>query len=154
MGETIQLTAEDGHTFDVYKADPSGAPKGALLVIQEIFGVNSHMRGIADGFAADGYAVLCPALFDRGDRGFEVGYTPDDIAKGRDARAKIPWDKAVLDMKATVAALKKQRSAPSAIAGAARSPGLRPHASPTSRPASATMVGRSPSSGAKRPIVR
>lgn len=107
MGETIQLRAEDGHTFDVYKADPSGAPKGALLVIQEIFGVNSHMRGVADGFAADGYAVLCPALFDRGDRGFEVGYTPEDIAKGRDARAKIPWDKAVLDMNATVTALKK-----------------------------------------------
>ena len=107
MGETIRLKADDGHMFDVYKADPAGTPRGALLVIQEIFGVNSHMRAVADGFAADGYAVLCPALFDRGDRNFEVGYTPDDIGKGREARAKVPWEAAVLDMKATVTALQQ-----------------------------------------------
>src|SRR3546814_18261837 len=64
------------------------------------------MRGVADGFAKDGYFVLAPALFDRGERGFEVGYTPDDIQKGRDARAKVPWESAVADMQAPVAALK------------------------------------------------
>src|SRR3546814_912282 len=106
MGDTIQLTAADGHRFDVYQAKPTGKARGALLVIQEIFGVNSHMRGVADGFAKDGYFVLAPALFDRGERGFEVGYTPDDIQKGRDARAKVPWESAVADMQATVAALK------------------------------------------------
>ena len=106
MGDIIQLTAQDGHRFDVYQAKPSGMPRGALLVIQEIFGVNSHMRSVADGYAQDGYFVLAPALFDRAEKGFEVGYQPDDIQKGRDVRAKVPWDAAVMDMAATVAALK------------------------------------------------
>ena len=106
MGETIQLTASDGHKFDVYKAVPSGKPRGAILVIQEIFGVNSHMREVADGFAAEGYAVMAPALFDRAERNFDVGYTPEDIAKGRDVRAAVAWDDSVLDMQATADALK------------------------------------------------
>jgi carboxymethylenebutenolidase len=106
VGEIIQLTAADGFTFDCYKADPAGTPKGGLLVIQEIFGVNSHMRGVADGYAADGYAVLCPALFDRAEKNFEVGYTPEDIARGRDTRMKVEWEMAVQDMTATVAALR------------------------------------------------
>lgn len=106
MGEFITLTAADGHKFDCYKADPAGAPKGGLVVIQEIFGVNSHVREVADGFAKDGYAVLAPALFDRAEKNFEVGYKPEDIAKGRDTRAKVPWDDAVKDVAATVAALK------------------------------------------------
>lgn len=107
MGDIIQLAAADGHKFDVYRARPEGRPRGALLVIQEIFGVNSHMRGVADGFAADGYFVLAPALFDRAQRGFEVGYSPEDIQKGRDVRAKVTWEAAVADMKATVDALKE-----------------------------------------------
>ena len=89
MGDMIQLTAADGHTFDVYQAMPDGPVKGAMLVIQEIFGVNSHMREVADGYAADGYAVMAPCLFDRAEKDFQVGYTPDDIARGRDARAKV-----------------------------------------------------------------
>lgn len=105
MGHVMQLTANDGFSFDVYRADPQGKPRGALLVIQEIFGVNSHIRSVADGFAAEGYAVMAPALFDRAEKGFEVGYTPEDIAKGRDVRAKISWDAAVMDMTATVEAL-------------------------------------------------
>lgn len=105
MGEIIRLTAQDGHTFDVYQAKPAGAPRGALLVIQEIFGVNSHMRSVADGYADDGYFVLAPALFDRAEKNFQVGYAPDDIQKGRDVRAKVAWDAAVMDMAATVAAL-------------------------------------------------
>jgi len=107
MGETIQITASDGFVLDCYVARPSGTPKGGILVIQEIFGVNSHMRGVADGFAADGYLAYCPALFDRQGKNFEVGYTPEDIAKGRDARAKVPWDASVMDCKATVDAIRK-----------------------------------------------
>lgn len=106
MGEFISLTAEDGHAFDCYKADPEGPSKGGVVVIQEIFGVNSHIRSVADGYAADGYSVLAPALFDRAEKNFEVGYTPDDIAKGRDTRAKVDWADAVKDIAATVAALK------------------------------------------------
>lgn len=105
MGEFITLKAEDGHEFDCYKADPAGAPKGGLVLIQEIFGVNSHIQSVADGFAEDGYAVLAPAFFDRAEKGFDVGYTPEDIAKGRDTRAKVAWEDAVKDIAAAKAAL-------------------------------------------------
>lgn len=98
MGEFISLTAADGHQFDCYKVDPAGTPKAGLIVIQEIFGVNSHIREVAEGYAADGYAVLAPALFDRAEKNFEVGYKPDDIAKGRDTRAKVDWADAVKDL--------------------------------------------------------
>lgn len=101
MGEFVSLTAEDGHQFDCYKVDPDGTPKAGLIVIQEIFGVNSHIREVAEGYAADGYAVLAPALFDRAEKNFEVGYKPDDIAKGRDTRAKVDWADAVKDLIAT-----------------------------------------------------
>jgi len=107
MGDMINLTAEDGHMFGVYKAEPSGSPRGSLLVIQEIFGVNQHIRAVADGYANDGFYVLAPCLFDRAERGFEVGYTPEDIARGRDVRAKVDWDDAVKDMAATVTALQQ-----------------------------------------------
>jgi carboxymethylenebutenolidase len=107
MGQMIELTAEDGHTFAVYQAMPSGTPRGAMLVIQEIFGVNQHIRAVADSYAAEGFAVMAPCLYDRAERGFEVGYVPDDIARGRDVRALVPWDDAVKDMAATVDALKQ-----------------------------------------------
>lgn len=106
MGQFIDLTASDGHKLKAYRADPSGAPKGALVVIQEIFGVNNHMRGVADGYAKDGYAVIAPALFDRVKPGIELGYQPDDIAKGRDIRTKITYDQVMTDVRAAVAALK------------------------------------------------
>lgn len=105
MGEFISLKAEDGHQFDCYKADPAGTPKAGLVLIQEIFGVNSHIREVAEGFAADGYAVLAPAFFDRAEKNFDVGYTPDDIAKGRDVRAKVDWADAVKDIAAAKAKL-------------------------------------------------
>jgi len=88
MGETIQLTAADGHVFDAYRAPPEGAPKGGVVVIQEIFGVNGHIRDVADGFAAEGYLAVAPALFDRFEKGVDLGYTPDDIAIGREFKAK------------------------------------------------------------------
>ncbi len=54
MGKTIQLTASDGHELDAYRADPEGPPRGAIVIIQEIFGVNGHIRSVCDGYAADG----------------------------------------------------------------------------------------------------
>lgn len=106
MGKTLNLTASDGHKFAVYRADPAGKPKGAIVVIQEIFGVNDHIRKVCDGFAADGYAVVAPALFDRAQRNVEIGYTEADIATGRDIRAKIQNDQALLDVAAARDALK------------------------------------------------
>ena len=79
MGEHLTLSAGDGHTLDAYKAMPEGTPRGGLIVVQEIFGVNSHVRAVADGFAADGYVALAPALFDRIRPGIELGYTEADL---------------------------------------------------------------------------
>jgi carboxymethylenebutenolidase len=94
MGATIELKAADGHTLSAYTAGSDDAPAG-IVVIQEIFGVNGHIRNMADRFAAAGYAVIAPALFDRVERGVELGYTPDDVGKGREFRMKLD-DKAVM----------------------------------------------------------
>ncbi len=105
MGEMIRLTAEDGHEFDAYKASPAGAPKGGILVIQEIFGVNQHIKEVADGFAADGYVAIAPAVYDRAKPGADLGYTPEDVAVGLEHRATVGDDNAVKDMAAAVKAL-------------------------------------------------
>jgi carboxymethylenebutenolidase len=102
MGERLTLTAEDGHRFAAYRAMPDGAPRGALVVIQEIFGVNGHIRNVTDGFARDGYVALAPALFDRVEPGFETGYTQADIERGRAVRQKLGFDVMVMDVRAAV----------------------------------------------------
>ena len=102
MGKMIQLTAADGHKLDAYRADPAGKPRGAIVVIQEIFGVNSHVKQVADGYAADGYVAIAPAMFDRVQKNFDVGYTPEDIAKGREVRGKVTTDMALKDAQAAV----------------------------------------------------
>jgi carboxymethylenebutenolidase len=80
MGKNITLTAPDGHKLGSYRADPAGEPKGGVVVIQEIFGVNHHIRAVCDRVAAAGYAAVAPALFDRTEPGFESGYSPDEIS--------------------------------------------------------------------------
>jgi len=100
----IELTAADGHRLGAYRAGPSDARRG-LVVIQEIFGVNHHMRRVCDDFAAAGYAVVAPALFDRVQRDVELGYAPDDVARGRDLRAAVPAEGPMLDVEAAAAAL-------------------------------------------------
>jgi len=105
MAQMISLKAEDGHTFDAYRAAPAGKPKGGIVVIQEIFGVNSHIKRVSDGFAADGYVALAPAIFDRAERGFETGYQPADIEQGRGIRGKIDINDMVKDIRAAVGSL-------------------------------------------------
>jgi carboxymethylenebutenolidase len=100
LGRTLQVTAADGHTFDLYRADPEGAALGALVVAQEIFGVNSHIRAVCDGFAEDGYLSVAPALFDRVERGIELGYGGDNVARGRELRAPIALENALADIEA------------------------------------------------------
>jgi carboxymethylenebutenolidase len=105
VGETIKLTAADGHTFDAYVASPEGTPKAALVVVQEIFGVNAHIRSVADHFALEGYLAVAPALFDRKERGVELGYEGADMQKAMTLIPKTPDDmqKAVADTAAAVA---------------------------------------------------
>jgi carboxymethylenebutenolidase len=78
----IDLKAADGSTFPAYVAEPTGKPKGGLVVLQEIFGVNSHIRSVADGYANDGYFVVAPATFHRVQPGVELGYTEADMGTG------------------------------------------------------------------------
>ncbi len=100
MGETIKLTAEDGHEFDAYVALPEGTPKGGVVVMQEIFGVNEHIRSDTDKFAALGYAAIAPAVFDRIERGVELGYDEAGFAKGRSIVMELGWDGPIKDVKA------------------------------------------------------
>jgi len=100
MGQAIELTAADGFKLAAYRADPAGNARGALVVAQEIFGVNSHIKSVCDGFAADGYVAIAPALFDRYERGVDIGYTPADIAKGRELKGKTTIDAALRDVAA------------------------------------------------------
>jgi carboxymethylenebutenolidase len=100
MGTWIELTAADGAKIAAYRADPAGTPRGGLVVVQEIFGVNSHIRSVCDGYAADGYLAVAPAVFDRYEPRVDLGYTPEDIARGRDLRGRAGADAALADIAA------------------------------------------------------
>ncbi len=115
MGEQISLTASDGHTFGAYRADPADAPKGGMVVIQEIFGVNHHIRVVCDRLAAAGYSAIAPSLFDRSERNFDSGYSPDEVAKARQFVAKPDWDAMLRDTQAAFDAA--QSSGPTGIVG-------------------------------------
>ncbi|UFN50890.1 dienelactone hydrolase family protein [Roseomonas sp. OT10] len=101
---TIELTADDGHRLSAYRAGPEDATRG-LVLIQEIFGVNGHIRRLCDHFGALGWAVVAPALFDRAERNVELGYGPDDRARGMALRARVPDAGALADVEAAAAAL-------------------------------------------------
>jgi carboxymethylenebutenolidase len=103
---TITLTASDRHTFSAYELKPEGKPRGGLVVVQEIFGVNPHIRRVADGYAKDGYHVIAPAIFDRAERGIDIGYEKEDVARGVALRQKIDTDHMLAEIAAAVAALK------------------------------------------------
>ena len=100
MADTLTLTADDGHEFTAYIAQPEGRPKAGLVVIQEIFGVNSHVRSVADDYAKQGYLAIAPALFDRARPGIELGYTEDDETEGREIRSQIDNNDALQDIAA------------------------------------------------------
>jgi carboxymethylenebutenolidase len=106
LGTQISLTASDGFKLGGYRADPSGSPKGALVVIQEIFGVNHHIRSVCDRFAALGYACVAPAVFDRMSPDFECGYSPTEVENARTFIPKIDWAAMMRDTAAAIDAVK------------------------------------------------
>jgi carboxymethylenebutenolidase len=99
----LTLTAADGHKFECFEAGNINAPR-ALVVVQEIFGVNGHMRLVSERLASHGYRVLCPAIFDRAERNVELGYGPADRDKGLELRAKIPESAVLQDIEACAGA--------------------------------------------------
>lgn len=105
MGAMIKLKAGDGFELGAYLSRPEGPGKGGIVVVQEIFGVNVHIRELCDRFAAEGYAACAPALFDRIQPGFESGYTPEDVARARPLMAQGDFDNYVLDVAAARDAL-------------------------------------------------
>ncbi|MGJ4919280.1 dienelactone hydrolase family protein [Bradyrhizobium oligotrophicum] len=102
MGQDIKLTASDGFQLGAYRVDPTGTAKGALVVIQEIFGVNHHIRNVCDRLAAEGYVAIAPAIFDRVAPGFTSGYSPDEIAVARKFVANPDWAAFLRDTQAAI----------------------------------------------------
>ena len=106
MGKTFTLSATDGHSLGAYRADPGGSAKGGIVVLQEIFGVNAHIRDVCDRFAADGYTTMAPALYDRSSlENAELAYTKEDVTRGRTLREEFSWDDTILDVQAAVTVL-------------------------------------------------
>jgi carboxymethylenebutenolidase len=106
MGQAVILTASDGFRLGGYRADPVSSPKGAIVVIQEIFGVNSHIRNICDRLANEGYVALAPAIFDRIEPNFECGYSPEEVAVARKFVAAPDWPAMLRDTQAAIDAVK------------------------------------------------
>jgi carboxymethylenebutenolidase len=104
MSNTITLTAKDGYQLAAYEVLPDGPARGSLVLIQEIFGVNHHIRAVCDRFAAEGYRVVSPALFDRVERDVDLGYSDDDRIKGRALLAKLGWPEMLMDTEAAMQA--------------------------------------------------
>jgi len=107
MGEFTRLMARDGHEFSAWLAAPPpdashGGSRGAVVILQEIFGVNSHIRSVTDGFAAQGYVAIAPSLFDRAKRGVELGYGPEDIQQGRGYVLQLDIKQVMLDITACI----------------------------------------------------
>jgi carboxymethylenebutenolidase len=101
MGSSITLTSSDGFELAAYRAEPEGSTRGGVVVVQEIFGVNSHIRSVADRYAAAGYLAIAPAIFDRTKPGVELGYTAEDIEIGRGiAMGGLDFDKVLADVAA------------------------------------------------------
>lgn len=99
---TIELKARDGHSFTAYVAEPKGQATKAMVVIQEIFGVNSHIRSVADHFAGAGFLAVAPALFDRAERGVELGYNSDDMKRGMAIATKVGMEAPRRDIAAAI----------------------------------------------------
>ncbi len=117
MSETVKLKATDGFELSAYVARPAGKPIAGLIVLQEAFGVNAHIRSVTDGFAGDGFLAIAPALFDRIEPGVELGYSGEDLQKGISLARQINPDNAVSDMAAALELLRSESAGHCAAIG-------------------------------------
>ena len=102
MGKDIELTTTDDHNLNAYKAEPPSKAKGGIVIIQEIFGVNQHIKNVTDQFAENGYTSIAPALFDRVERNIELGYGQSDFQKGKEIRGGLNDDAIIADVQAAI----------------------------------------------------
>jgi carboxymethylenebutenolidase len=117
MSKAVNLRASDGHELDAYVAQPEGKPRGGLVVVQEIFGVNEHIRSVADRFAREGFYAVAPALFDRVERNVELGYDGEGMKKGIALLQKLSIDNAVKDVDAALQYAGKETGKPAGVVG-------------------------------------
>jgi carboxymethylenebutenolidase len=109
MSERVRLRAPDGHDLGAYRSRPAERARGGVIVLQEIFGVNPHIRDVADRYAAAGYLAIAPALYDRSSaKDIELTYSTEDIARGRALREEFSWDDTVKDVEAAMNALRAE----------------------------------------------
>lgn len=102
MGSMIELQSADGYRLGAYRAVPAGLPRAGVVIVQEVFGVNEHIRSVADGYAADGYVAIAPAMYDRVHRGYESGYSQPEIAAGVAIMQKLDWKQTMLDVQSAI----------------------------------------------------
>jgi carboxymethylenebutenolidase len=147
VGQDIKLTASDHFQLGAYRAHPTGKPKGAIVVIQEIFGVNHHIRHVCDRIAAEGYVAVAPAIFDRIEPNFTSGYSPEEIAVARKFVANPDWTAMLRDTQAAIDAVKDAGpvgiigfclGGSVAYAAATKLTGLRPRLAITAAPSCAS----------------
>jgi carboxymethylenebutenolidase len=117
MSDWIELTASDGHELKAYVAQPAGEAIGALVLVQEIYGINSHIRGVADGYAKDGFVVVAPAIFDRYERNVELKYEGDDQKRAFEFYQKLKPEVTLLDVAAAYAWVKKDTAKGTGVIG-------------------------------------
>ena len=117
MGETVKLHAADGFELSAYVARPDGTPLAGLVVVQEIFGVNAHIRSVADGYAKDGFLAVAPAVFDRIQPGIELEYEGEDLQTAMSLVPRLDFDKALLDIAATLDYATRESGKKSGVVG-------------------------------------
>jgi carboxymethylenebutenolidase len=117
MSETVVIKASDGHELDLYVARPPGDPIAGLVVIQEVFGINRHIRSVTDGYAKDGFLAVAPALFDRIERGVELIYDGPEAQKGFALMQKMSIDDSLVDIAAALAFVREQTGKKAGVIG-------------------------------------
>jgi len=115
MSQHKTLTSADGHSFDLYLAQPDNGAHGAVVILPEIFGINSHIRSVVDQYAQAGYVAAAPALFDRIEPKYESGYEASDVEKGIAIMQRLPFEQALTDVQTTVTHLRQQHDRVSVI---------------------------------------
>jgi carboxymethylenebutenolidase len=103
MGSHAKLTASDGHRLDAYLAEPTSTATSAVVIVQEVFGVNRHIRSVVDDYATQGFIALAPGLFDRVQPGIQLNYNSADVTRGMQIVKQIGMEKALLDVAAALA---------------------------------------------------